>query len=185
MTRLVLVLAALLSSWLLACKSVGVKDTYAALDARGERKRSVFYTETPAIHCVMEMASGVEDVTVVARLRANALYSAVDGEPSRLGTIVGAEEHAPGIGENITISFLIKKPMGFEFYPAGDFSCEFLIDGELEASVDFEIRYPDCPFRPIETGTSCAGLVLRESECPGPIGDTCLCSGDEGLWACE
>ena len=184
MTRLVL--AVVLSSWLLGgCKSVGIKDTYAALDAQGERKRSVFHTDTPAIYCVMEMASGVEDVTVVARLRANALYDRLTGDRVRVGTIVGAEEQAPGIGEDIAISFLIKKPMGFDFYPAGDFSCEFLIDGELEATVDFEVRFPSCPFAPIETGTSCAGLVLLESECPGPIGDTCVCTGDEASWQCE
>jgi len=178
-------LAAWLGSWLLACNTVGVKDTYAALDGQGARKRSVFYTETKAIYCVMEMTSGVEDVTVIARLRANALYSELTGEPAPLDTIVGAEEHAPGAGENIIISFRLDKPMGEEFYPAGDFSCEFLIDGELEASVDFEIRYPECPFAPIETGTSCAGLVLSESECPGPFGDTCLCTPDLGIWECS
>jgi hypothetical protein len=184
MTRL-FPLVALLGSGLLACKAVGVKDAYAALDGEGARKRTVFHTETSAIYCVLEMASGLEDVTVVARLRAHALYSELDGERMPLNTIVGAKEQAPRAAEHIVVAYRLEKPMGADFYPAGDFSCEFLIDGELEASVDFEIRYPSCPFRPIETATSCAGLVLRESECPGPIGDSCLCTTDEGMWECR
>jgi hypothetical protein len=183
MTR-ALAITALLSWSLLACKTVGVKDTYAALDAQGQRKRSVFYTDTKAIYCVMEMASGVADVTVLARVRANAFYSQLTGEPSSLGTIVGAKEQAPGVGENLLVSYRLDKPMGEDFYPAGDFSCEFLIDGELEASVDFEIQFPSCPAAPIEKDTPCAGLVLLDSECPGPFGDSCLCTPDEGIWQC-
>jgi hypothetical protein len=187
MTRLSLraALVVLFGSSLLACKAVGVKDAYAALDAQGGRKRSVFHTDTSAIYCIMEMASGVNDVTVLARLRAHALYSELDGGRTALGTIVGSKEQAPRAAEHIVVSYRLEKPMGFAFYPAGDFSCEFLIDGELEATVDFEIRYPSCPLQPIETGTSCAGLVVRESECPGPIGDSCLCTADEGIWECQ
>jgi hypothetical protein len=178
-------LAALLSIGLLGCDTVGVKDAYTALDARGDRKREVFSTETPAIYCVLELASGLADVTVTARLRANALYDEHTGEPHVLGTVVGIEEQAPGAGENLIVSFRIDKPADLEVYPAGDFTCEFLIDGELEVELDFEVQYPDCPFMPIEALSSCAHVVLRGVECPAPYGGACVCAPDAGVWECE
>ena len=178
-------LLALLSIGLLGCDIVGVKDAYTALDSRGDRKRDVFYTDTKAIYCVLELASGVADVTVTAQLRANALYDDHTGEPHAAGTIVGVEEHAPGAGENLIVSFRIDKPDGLDVYPAGDFTCEFLIDGALEAELHFEVRYPDCPFMPIEALSSCAQVVLRGAECPAPFGGPCVCAPDAGVWECE
>jgi hypothetical protein len=183
MTRCTLL--ALLSIGLLGCDTVGVKDAYTALDGRGDRKRDVFYTDTKAIYCVLEMASGVADVTVTARLRANALYDERTGEAHAVDTIVGIEEQAPGAGENQVVSFRIQKPQGLDVYPAGDFTCELLIDGELEAELDFEVQYPDCPFLPIEAQSSCAQVVLRGVECPAPFGGACVCEPDAGVWECE
>jgi hypothetical protein len=30
-----------------------------------------------------------------------------------------------------------------------------------------------------------ARLVLRDTECPGPTGDTCVCTLDQGIWECD
>jgi hypothetical protein len=170
---------------LLACNTSGFKDTYMALDSEGNRKRDVFYTDTEEIYCVAEMASGTADVTVTARLRVLRVYDLLTGEPiERTGEIIAAEEQAPGIGTDITASFLIEKPEGAEVYPAGQFICELYLDGQLESSLDFEIRYPACPFMPIEAESSCAGLVLLGSECPSPAGGFCTCTPETGTWTC-
>lgn len=176
--------AALLGLSFLACDTAGFKDSYMALDAQGNRKRDVFYTDTESIYCVTEMASGVTDVTVVAKLRARAAYDQFTGRPHELGTLIGAEEQAPGIGEDLTVAFLIEKPEGVEFYPAGRLVCELYLDGKLERSLDFEVRYPKCPFEPVKADDPCAGLVLFDSECPSPDGLTCRCSSESGLWEC-
>jgi hypothetical protein len=177
--------AVLLGLSLLACETAGFKDSYMALDAQGNRKRDVFYTDTESIYCVAEMASGVSDVTVVAKLRALAVYSAFTGRPHELGSILGVEEQAPGAGEDLTLAFLIEKPEGAQFYPAGRLVCELYLDGKLERSLDFEVRYPKCPFEPIQAEDPCAGVVLFDSECPSPDGRTCRCSSESGLWQCE
>jgi hypothetical protein len=169
----------------LACNTSGFKRTYMALDSEGNRKRDVFFTDSEQIYCVAEMSSGTSDVTVVARVRVWGLYDPLTGQlQERAGDIVGVEEQAPGVGANIVTSFLIEKPEGSSVYPAGQFTCELYLDGELEASLDFETRYPDCPFKPIEVGSSCAGLVLFGNQCPSPAGGTCTCAADTGLWSC-
>jgi hypothetical protein len=156
-----------------------------ALDADGNRKRDVFQTESDRIYCVVEMASGTADVSVVARVRVLAVYDPLTGERrERGGEIIGAEEQAPGAGSDINAAFLIEKPAGSNFYPAGAFSCELYLDGELEESLDFEVQYPACPFAPIEADATCAGLVLLGSQCPSPAGGTCTCAVDSGLWSC-
>jgi hypothetical protein len=167
------------------CNSAGFKRAYMALDGSGNRKRDVFLTENEQIYCVAEMASGTADVSVVARVRVWAVYDPLTGErQERGGEIVGAEEQAPGVGADISAAFLIEKPDGARFYPAGVFSCDLYLDGELEQSLDFEIRYPDCPFAPIDAGSTCAGLVLLGNECPSPAGGTCTCAVDTGFWSC-
>jgi hypothetical protein len=176
---------AFLSLGLLACETAGFKDTYMALDATGNRKRTVFFTDTESIYCVAEMASGVDDVTVTAKLRARTLYDEFTGQPYALGTIIGVEEQAPGAGTDITVSFQVEKPDGSDTYPAGRLTCELYLDGKLESELDFEVRYPNCPFEPIEPESSCAGVVLRGARCPSPSGGSCTCGSESGLWACE
>jgi hypothetical protein len=169
----------------LGCNTSGFKDAYMALDGAGNRKRDVFYTDSEQIYCVAELASGVADVTVTARLRVWALYDPSTALPLEFpGDIVGAEEQAPGSGADISASFPIEKPEGADFYPAGKFTCELSLNDELEASLDYEIRYRDCPFMPIEPETTCAGLVLLGNQCPGPFGATCICTPETGTWTC-
>jgi hypothetical protein len=170
---------------LLACDTAGFKDSYTALDGQGDRKRTSFHTDTESIYCVVEMASGVSDVTVVAKVRALQLYDEFTGRPHGVDMIVGVEEQAPGAGPNITISFSILKPEGANFYPAGRFACELFLDGELESRLEFEVRYPACPFQPVEPETACAGLVLLGAECPSPLGGSCTCAKGSGIWECS
>lgn len=182
-----------LSSWLAAltllaaCDTVGVKRSYMALDASGHRRRHTFYTDTEAIYCVAELASGVDDVTVAAKVRGKSLFDPFTGERRRLpgDAVIGAEEQAPGRGADLNLSFQLLKPEGDEFYPAGEFVCELYIDGKLRESLDFEVTYPSCPFKPIEQMSSCAGVVLYGSDCPSPLGANCVCNDETEQWQCE
>jgi hypothetical protein len=176
--------ATLLLFALSACDTVGVKDAYTGLDGMGQRKRRVFYTDTEAIYCVLELASGVDDYAVEIQVWAHELYD-LDGEPIRTESIIAREEQAPGRSQNLVVSYRLERPEGYEFYPAGQFTCEFYIDGKREAALAFEVRYPECPFKPIEHESSCVGVVLRGTECAGPIGDTCVCDDESGTWLCE
>lgn len=168
-----------------ACNTSGFKDAYMALDGSGNRKRDVFSTDADAIFCVAELSSGTADVSVIARVRVWAEYDRLTGDPlPREGDVIGAEEQAPGVGADINTSFVIEKPAGQDFYPAGQYSCELYLDGQLEESLGFEVRYPDCPFQPIAAADPCAGLVLLGSECPSPAGGLCTCVPETGIWNC-
>jgi hypothetical protein len=158
-----------------------------ALDATGHRRRHTFYTDTEAIYCVAEMASGVDDVSVAAKVRAKNLFDPFTGGRRRLprDAVIGAEEQAPGRGADLNLSFHLLKPEGDEFYPAGEFVCELYLDGKLAESLDFEVNYPSCPFKPIKQMSSCAGAVLYGSECPSPLGANCVCSNETDQWECE
>ena len=170
-----------------ACDTVGIKRSYMALDANGHRKRQTFHTDTEAIFCVVEMASGIDDVSVTAKVRARTLFEPSRGRRVDLPreAVIGAEEQAPGRGMDLNLSFQLLKPEGEELYPAGEFVCELYIDGQLEEALAFEIRYPDCPFEPIKMMSECAGAVLFGSECPGPLGMPCVCSEETNLWECQ
>ncbi|HTU62746.1 MAG TPA: hypothetical protein VMF89_29995 [Polyangiales bacterium] len=172
---------------LAACDTVGIKRSYMALDAKGYRQRNAFQTDTESIYCVAEMASGVDDVTVVAKVRARSLFDPFNGRRVTVdgSAVVGAEEQAPGRGEDLILAFHLLKPEGDEFYPAGEFSCDLYVDGKREESLDFVVRYPDCPFEPIKAESSCAGVVLYGSECPSPLGARCVCSEESEQWECE
>jgi hypothetical protein len=176
---------ALLLLLLVGCETAGFKDAYIALDAQGNRKRSVFHTDTEAIYCVAELASGVDDVSVMAKVRVRALYDEYTGESRPLDSIIGVQEQAPGKGDDLTVSFQLEKPQDQQTSPAGRLSCELYLDGKLERKLDFEVRYPDCPLLAIEPESSCAGVVLRGAECPSPRGGGCLCDPDLGTWNCD
>lgn len=166
----------------ICCETAGFKRSYMALDSNGERKRDVFYTDTEAIYCVVEMASGRADVTVTAQLRATALYIPPRGNPVDVDIVLAADEEAPGAGDDITLSFEWERD-GDEPYPAGSFVCEVFLDGVLEAQLPFEVRYPDCPVAPIWDGLVCEGFVLPGAKCAGAVSpDICRC--ESGEWRC-
>jgi hypothetical protein len=166
-----------------ACDSAGFKRAYMALDSEGNRRRDVFYTDTSAIFCVVEMASGRADVTVTGRLRVLGWYLPPAGEAVETAGVLASEEQAPGVGEDLRVSFEWELE-GNEPYPPGSFECELLLDGELEATLPFKVRYPDCPVAPLFSGLVCQGFVLPGARCPAAIAPgICTCQSD-GVWAC-
>src|SRR3954453_5211053 len=55
------------------CRTAGLQRAYMSLDESGDRRRTTFDTQTNAIYCIGELASGRADVTVSARIRAPVL----------------------------------------------------------------------------------------------------------------
>jgi len=167
-----------------ACDTSGFRDAYMALDSAGQRKREKFFTDTENVYCVGKLASGVDDLTVSAVLRAEQLYDPHSGDPIEVDYYLGVKDQAPGKGKDITVSFLLERNQADDPYPAGKFSCELQLDGEVKERLPFEIAFPDCPEAPIVTGAACAGFVLEGSRCPGALADACLCGAD-GVWQCH
>jgi hypothetical protein len=177
-----LLLALFVALTSVACDSAGFKRGYMALDSEGERERDVFYTDSEGIFCVVEMASGREDVTVKAELHAQAFYVPPDGHAEEASVFIAAEEEAPGAGEELTVSFEWVRDAD-EPYPAGVYECRLFLEDELEETLPFEVRYPECPVAPVVNGLSCDGFVLPNARCPGAFeGRICTCR--DGVWRC-
>jgi hypothetical protein len=177
---------AILSLCIASCNTAAIKRSYMSLDQDGSRKRTLFYTDTQDIYCIGEMAIGRKDVSITAALRSTALAPPPSGRPIPLASTLAAKDVTPGqTGSDIVVSFQILKSDMRDAWPAGDFSCDLSIDGELSASVPFQIAYPDCPLVPPQNGDSCAGFFLPLSKCSGAISaQGCVCS-DDGSWQCR
>lgn len=177
----------LLSAPLLSCNTAAVKKSYMALDAEGNRKRSVFFTDTENIYCIGELAVGRKDLSVEATLRSTALALPTTGELVPIASVVAVKDVSPAsTGSDVKVSFqLLKVEDPKAPWLAGKFVCDLAIDGEVETSTPFEIRYPDCPFQPPSDGEVCAGFFLPDNVCPGAISaQSCTCS-QSGAWKCH
>ena len=166
------------------CDTAGFRDAYMALDSSGQRERERFFTDTEGIFCIAKLASGVDDVTVNAALRATQLYDSAGGRPVDVDYYLAWSEEAPGKGEDITVSFELERPEADTPYTAGRFVCELSIDGELKEQLPFEVAYPDCPVAPIFSGGVCASFVLEGARCQGALATSCECTA-EGVWSCD
>jgi hypothetical protein len=162
-----------------------------ALDDKGDRKRSTFFTDTTSIFCDGELVSGRADVTVGSTIRARTIYDPASDSlvPARGRAWIG--EEAPGKTSGTIVSFrLLKVPGGVNGanddglpYPVGTYNCELSIDGETEDSVDFAIEFPDCPVLPPVSDQPCRGWVRAGSVCDGTAGRVCECA-PSGVWQC-
>lgn len=167
-----------------ACDTSGFRDAYMSLDSAGNRERTQFFTDTENIYCIGKLASGVDDLTVSATLRAEQIYDPHGGKPIDVDYYLGVEDTAPGKGKDITVAFLWEHPESDEPYPAGKFVCELSLDGEVAERLPFEIAFPACPEAPIASGGLCAGFVLESARCTGALGTPCTC-GSDGVWSCR
>jgi hypothetical protein len=174
----------LLCLTLTGCKTAGFKETFMALDSAGDRRREHFFVDTEEIHCVGKMASGVNDVTVTGVLRAQQLWDPGARKMRQVDAFMASEEIAPGAGKDITVAFKMKPTTEGSPYQAGDYTCELSIDGELEATVPFDISFPECPAAPVVSGGLCEGFVLPGSKCPSAFKTECVCA-ESGNWECR
>jgi len=162
-----------------------------ALDESGDRRRTTFDTQTKAIFCIGELASGRADVTISAKIRAPVLFDRVSGQMVAADLTMAVGEAAPGKGEHTIVSFKFDPPadpmmtMMAQAYIPGSYVCELSIDGHLEEQVPFSIGFASCPALPPTTGAPCAGWVRPGASCSGISPRiACACNAD-GLWSCE
>jgi hypothetical protein len=177
---------ALLSVCLISCNTAAIKRSYMSLDQDGSRKRSVFYTDTDEIYCIGELAIGRKDISVTAALRSTSLAPPPSGSSVPLASTLASKDVSPSsTGSDVVVSFQLLKSNLKAPWPAGDFGCDLSIDGELSASVPFQIAYPDCPVQPPLDGDTCAGFFLPHSVCVGAISaQSCECNA-AGNWQCR
>jgi hypothetical protein len=174
----------LLCLTLAGCKTAGFKETFMALDGAGNRRREHFFVDTEEIHCIGTMASGVNDVTVTGVLRAQQLWDPRVQQMRKVDAFVATEELAPGAGKDLLIDFKVEPPTEGGPFRAGEYTCELSIDGELEATVPFDIAFPECPAAPVSAGGLCEGFVLPGSRCPSSTKSECICA-ESGNWECS
>lgn len=167
-----------------ACDTAGVQRAYMALDEQGMRRRDVFYTDTEAIFCVAELVSGTDDVTVRGQLTSTYLELPT-GEVVDRHVLHDVSEAAPGAGEDLRVSFELEKESSDDPYVPGKYACEIYVNGELEETLPFEIRFPACPETALRPGLKCAGFFRTGTQCPAAIaGSVCTCNED-GTWGCS
>lgn len=179
-----------------ACATAGLADAYMALDGEGNRKRTVFFTDTSEIFCVAEFASGRPDVTVTATMRQVARYDAAQKRFVDADIVQSIEEIAPGKTSKTKLAFQLTKtdpttqqPNDALPFPAGSFACELRVDGELERALTFNVDFPECPDTAIATGSPCAGFYPAGQQCRASgksSGDprSCTCDEAKGAWLC-
>lgn len=173
-----------------------INDVYMALDAEGDRKRSVFFTDTKEIHCVVEMGIGRDGTTIEGIIRQLQSY---DFEADRFfdadrvaANIEAAPKRAVGI-QNLDIALTPRGPDGEDVqdapFPPGRFQCEVYLDGELQQVAIFNIDFPDCPQAAIKPKSPCYGFYRKDLQCPkygitsrDPL--SCTCRVLDG-WECE
>jgi hypothetical protein len=173
----------LLCLTLAGCKTAGFKETFMALDGAGNRRREHFFVDTEEIHCIATMASGVNDVTVTGVLRAQQLWDPQARQMRKVDAFLATQEIAPGASKDILVDFKMEPATEGGPYRAGQYTCELSIDGEVEATVPFDIAFPECPAAPVAAGALCEGFVLPGSRCPTSTKVECVCS-ESGNWEC-
>ena len=191
------VTSAVLLPTLASCTATArVSDVYMALDAAGDRRRSVFFTDTKEIHCVVEMGIGRKGATIETIVRELQAYDFVADRFFATDRVIANVEASPTPADGIQTLDVVLKPKAPDgsdtndgpFLP-GHFQCEAYLDGKLEQTAIFNVDFPDCPASTIQSGTLCFGFYKQNLECPR-YGVTsrdsakCHCSTATG-WVCD
>jgi hypothetical protein len=164
----------LLLGSLASCTSTArINDVYMALDAEGDRRRSVFFTDSKEIHCVVEMGIGREGTTIESIVRQLQAYDFEADRFFETDRVAANTEAAPQAGTGLQKLDITLKPSGpngedatGEPFPPGRFQCEAYLDGKLEQVAIFNIDFPPCPQASIRPGSLCYGFYKKDLECP-------------------
>lgn len=182
---------------LTSCMSTArVSNVYMALDGNGDRERSVFFTDTKEIHCIVEVGIGRKGVTLQTVVRQLQAYDFVGDRFFPTDRVTASVESSPTPTDGIQKSGIALNPQapdgsdaqGGPYLP-GRFQCEAYLDGDLEQIAIFNVDFPDCPASTIFGGTACLGFYRQNLRCP-KYGVTskdvakCTCSATKG-WECD
>jgi hypothetical protein len=193
LVTMLLVLGGTLPSCLATAR---VTDVYLALDGNGDRKRTVFFTDTKEIHCVVEAGIGRAGVTLETIVRQLQAYDFVADKNFATDRVAANVEVSPSASDGIQKTDVVLKPQGPDGnddtgapFPRGRFQCEAYLDGEITQIAIFNIEFPDCPAASISPGTVCYGFYRQNTECRRyGITSTdpaqCRCSTTKG-WECD
>lgn len=173
-----------------------VSDVYTALDGNGDRKRSVFSTDTKEIHCIVESGIGRKGTTLETLVRQLQGYDFVNDKVFDTNRVTANVETALTPADSIQKTDLILNPKGPDGSDAagapfarGRFQCEAYLDGKVEQIAIFNVDFPDCPASSIRPGTTCLGFYRPRMSCR-KYGLTatdpaqCRCSPTAG-WECD
>lgn len=173
-----------------------VVDVYTALDGNGDRQRSVFFTDTKEIHCIVESGIGRKGVTLETLVRQLQGYDFVNDKVFDTNRITANLETSPTPTDGVQKTDLILNPQAPDGSDAsgapflrGRFQCEAYLDGKLEQIAIFNVDFPDCPSSSIRPGTTCLGFYRPATQCR-KYGFTstdraqCRCSPTAG-WECD
>ena len=182
---------------LASCTSTArISDVYMALDGNGDRKRTVFFTDTKEIHCIVEAGIGRKGVTIETIVRELQSYDFVADRFFPSDRVSANVETAPSPGDGLQktdVAINPKAPDGSDAaggpYAPGHFQCEAYLDGTLEQTAIFNVDFPPCPAAAIRPATTCFGFYKQNAQCPR-YGVTsrdaaqCRCSPTKG-WECD
>jgi hypothetical protein len=187
-----------LTSVLPACtKTANVADVFMALDANGDRKRSEFFTDTREIHCVSKVGIGRPGVTLEILTRQLQAYDPEGNRFFATNRVYSNVEITPSPQDGAQLVDFALQPLDAEGqpkddapFPPGRFVCEVRLDGELEGTAIYNIKFPPCPTSVIAGRPDkavCLGFYEDGRECPAyGLGSTdraiCRCTG--GQWDC-
>ncbi|MBX3226658.1 MAG: hypothetical protein KIT84_39445 [Labilithrix sp.] len=182
-----------------ACASTAnISDVYMALDGDGNRPRKEFTTDAREIHCIIEGGFGRTDVTVEGHIRMVSIYSVEERKFVDSDQYVAyaefAPEPTPGSGRPTKLDIALVpindkgEPDDSAPFFAGSYICEVRLDGELVRSVEFNVKFAECPPVLIVPGSSCLGFYEPDDRCrrfgANSSEDTeCTCT-DQGAWNC-
>jgi hypothetical protein len=162
------------------CGGPTVTDSYMALDATGDRRRSEFYTDTESIYCLAEVVAAPKGTTVNATIRMTQSASAT---PVDVLLAVGEEVVDDS---RQTVSFELTKPAAQPNgpWPVGAFECDVFLEGKQAAAAPFRVAMPFCPAYPVSDGETCAGFYPVGARCRA-ADQTKICTCDaSGSWKC-
>lgn len=179
-----------------ACSETAtITDVFVSLDSDGARRRKEFFTDTAEIHCVVEAVIGRPGVTVEVAIRQVQRYDEASRAFTNADRVLGYAEGSPPPSNErakLPVKLTKRKANGEESdeapYPAGRYQCEVLLDGEAQAPVAFNVRFPPCPPAQIRPGSQCIGFYEDGRECPtfgesSKEADRCTCQ--VAGWSCR
>jgi hypothetical protein len=180
--------ATLLATSLVSCATTArVSDVYMSLDADGSRRRSIFFTDTKEIHCIVEMGIGRKGVTIEAVIHQLQRYDFPSDKFFEFDGYSANAESSPQPQEGIQkldVSLKPEGPNGEDAsgspFPPGRYQCEARLDGELQQTSIFNIDFPPCPTSEVRTGQLCFGFYKNNQAC-GRYG---LLSHDPAVCVC-
>lgn len=185
--------AAVAAAALFACSAVSeTRHVTLALDSANDRPRTQFYPDTESFFCNVDFVGQRRNTTVDLFIRQTKAEATWGGPLQDVNYLLLGKEFAPQPGQSI-VSLQVEHPQppkgvqvdGVLPYPVGEFRCEVVVDGVLEATQSFKIVYAPCPGLAAVPGAGCREIYPPNSKCPAINQKiTCTCGATSGVWEC-